>query len=755
MQLIGIYLGTHKNPVSKNLKENWYPFGNFDNCHGVKDFSNILKQVKENQTFINEFYNIRQGSGESKPSINLNCIVGKNGSGKSSVLSLLYRIMNNLACKLKEVLPDFNKDYSPIWAWGFNAELYYEMDGYLGYLEIFNNEKFQDNDKRRTGNLPVRLTIYNAEGNKEEILSRTSKNIEEEKDLLEKLGKSIFYTIGTNYSLYTNSVVRFNYDESQESWMNTIYHKNDGYFTPIVLVPYRNYNGKNSIIDTEKELRLANERVNTLAILLKASDDSAFIEGFMPEKVVYELKNVRNYRNEIKNKIKDLYPKDYKDTQKYGNFEKTVTKLKGFIGREWKKQLKGKKILDTDSSDLENEELKKIIFNNILCYLSYKTIKICIYYDRYKNHFKENGNNVFDSYITNREDCESKIKDIISNISNDTESTDFINLKIKQCIEFLRNGAFYLEKIGDEDGISIKEIIEEIENKNKENLMSLCVGGRRDEIENKKNLTYDSVFLKFLPPVFKKKYVYKKIGSNEEMTISQMSSGEQQLLYSLSYAVYHMKNAASNQLQLKGGNNLISIPYKNMNLIFDEAELYYHPEYQRQFIDKLLGILKRSHFEKDIDSINITIVTHSPFMLSDIPDSNILALNNGKRDTTFESKTLGANIYDLLSNQFFMESAIGAHVEKIINEIIDDYNGFKKIIDNKSEDKNDENKEKLVERYKNENNESFYAKFAQEIGDEYLRDVIQDMILQMQGKDYRERKIESYSRKIKQLENKK
>ncbi len=537
--------------------------------------------------------------------------------------------------------------------------------------------------------------------------------------------------------------------------MSTIYHKNDGYFTPIVLVPYRNYNGKNSIIDTEKELRLANERVNTFAILLKASDGSDFIEGFLPEKVVYELKDERLYITEIKDKIEKLRPDDYKKN----NFNRTANELKDFIGQEWKKYFEIKKILSDASSDLKNKELKKIIFNNILRYLSYKTIKICIYYDRYKKLFKENGNNVFDAYIVNKEDCKTKIRNIIRRICNnkkstyfinlkkntahdyiynDTEPTDFINLKIRQCIDFLENGAFYLEKINKGKGeVLVDDIIKKFFKKK----------------EEKPN--YDSVFLKLLPSVFKKKYVYKKIGSDDETTISQMSSGEQQLLYSLSYAVYHMKNAASNKLQSKGENNLISIPYKNMNLIFDEAELYYHPEYQRQFIDKLLGILKRSHFENDIDSINITIVTHSPFMLSDIPDSNILALNNGKRDTTFESKTLGANIYDLLSNQFFMESAIGAHVEKVINEIIDDYNVFKKIIDNESEEKNDENKEKLVEKYKNESNENFYVKFAQEIGDEYLRDVIQDMILQMQGKSYRERKIESYNRKIKQLENKK
>lgn len=734
MQLIGIYLGTHNNPVSKNLKENWYPFGNFDNCHGLADFSKILKQIKGNQTFVNEFYNIAQKDGKNNPAINLNCIVGKNGSGKSSVLALLYRIINNLACKLKEILPNLNKDYEPMWAWGFNAELYYEMDEInddgdihkkIGCIEIFDNDKYAYTEEREYP-LPVRLIIYS--NNKNDLLSIKPKNPEEEKEFLEKLGKSIFYTIGTNYSLYTNSVVRFNYDESQEEWMSTIYHKNDGYFTPIVLVPYRNYNGKNSIIDTEKELRLANERVNTLAILLKTSNNSSFIEDFMPKRVVYELKNGKTYRKEIKNKIKDLYSDDDRYKENPSDFEKNIAELKNFIGQEWIKQWKTEKILNTNPLSLKKEKLKKIIFNNIICYLSYKTIKICVYYDRYKKLFGEND--VFDAYIKNKEDCKNKIRGLISNIYNDKEQTDFINLKIKQCIDFLRNGSFYLEKIGDKDGIPIEKIIEEIKK------------------VRKGKLSYDSVFLKLLPHIFKKKYVYKKEDSDEEMTISQMSSGEQQLLYSLSYAIYHMKNAASNQLQLKKKrNNLISIPYRNMNLIFDEAELYYHPEYQRQFVDKLLGILKRSHFENVIDSINITIVTHSPFMLSDISASNILALEEGKRNTSFESKTLGANIYDLLSNQFFMKSAIGAHVEKIVNEIINDYNKFKH--------NNCEPTEGLKEKYENKGGENFYVKFAKEIGDEYLRDVIQDMILQMQGNNYKERKIETYKSKIERLENKK
>ena len=153
MQLIGIYLETHDSTVTKNLKENWYPFGRFDECNG-ENFSKVFNQINENQDFNKVFFEISNINNEKSPLVNLNCIVGKNGSGKSSVLSLLYRIINNLACKLKELLPDLNKDYSPVWAWGFNAKLYYEIENKIGCIEVFDNEKFQYNEER-TENLPV------------------------------------------------------------------------------------------------------------------------------------------------------------------------------------------------------------------------------------------------------------------------------------------------------------------------------------------------------------------------------------------------------------------------------------------------------------------------------------------------------------------------------------------------------------------------------------------------------------------------
>lgn len=75
------------------------------------------------------------------------------------------------------------------------------------------------------------------------------------------------------------------------------------------------------------------------------------------------------------------------------------------------------------------------------------------------------------------------------------------------------------------------------------------------------------------------------------------------------------------------------------------------------------------HF-KHIKSIQIIFVTHSPFILSDIPTENILALKKDCTETK-ELKTFSANIYDILNTSFFMEEgAIGDYAQWIIQFIV-------------------------------------------------------------------------------------
>ena len=66
------------------------------------------------------------------------------------------------------------------------------------------------------------------------------------------------------------------------------------------------------------------------------------------------------------------------------------------------------------------------------------------------------------------------------------------------------------------------------------------------------------------------------------------------------------------------------------------------------------------------------IVTHSPFILSDIPNDHILFLDNGRdKSKEINFSTFGANIHDLLRKSFFLnEGLMGVFAQKKINEIV-------------------------------------------------------------------------------------
>ncbi|MBT0788173.1 AAA family ATPase [Bacillus cereus] len=109
----------------------------------------------------------------------------------------------------------------------------------------------------------------------------------------------------------------------------------------------------------------------------------------------------------------------------------------------------------------------------------------------------------------------------------------------------------------------------------------------------------------------------------------------------------------------------------------DEGELYFHPQWQKQWLNTLLeGVVL---IFKDIQHpLQFLLTTHSPFILSDLSSDRVCFLkkdkSTGKIETVNQvedmSSTFGANIQQLYTNSFFLKgSLMGDFAKKKINEL--------------------------------------------------------------------------------------
>ena len=109
--------------------------------------------------------------------------------------------------------------------------------------------------------------------------------------------------------------------------------------------------------------------------------------------------------------------------------------------------------------------------------------------------------------------------------------------------------------------------------------------------------------------------------------------------------------------------------YNGITICLDETELGLHPQWQKAYLKHILESIK-IYVQNDF-VINILFVTHSPFILSDLPKENVIFLKDGKQEYPFKDKqTFGANIHTLLSHGFFMDGGLmGEFAKGKINDI--------------------------------------------------------------------------------------
>ena len=114
----------------------------------------------------------------------------------------------------------------------------------------------------------------------------------------------------------------------------------------------------------------------------------------------------------------------------------------------------------------------------------------------------------------------------------------------------------------------------------------------------------------------------------------------------------------------------------NIILLIDEADLTYHPEWQREYISLLTAFLVRVYPSSCCKNIQIILSTHSPILLGDIPRQNVIYLkadsdqHNTKVDNIVQLGTFGQNIHLLLQNSFFLKNGtMGRFAYNKINNI--------------------------------------------------------------------------------------
>ncbi|OMF75266.1 hypothetical protein BK143_02505 [Paenibacillus peoriae] len=150
--------------------------------------------------------------------------------------------------------------------------------------------------------------------------------------------------------------------------------------------------------------------------------------------------------------------------------------------------------------------------------------------------------------------------------------------------------------------------------------------------------------------------------------------------------------------------------HEHVVLVLDEPNNFMHPEWSRRLIHLLLEFLRDIHNfinasrNTSIENTNnskysIIIATHSPFVLSDLSEEHIIALEIDPSNENSEIrikknmyKTFASNIHTLFSHSLFMDTTIGEFAKGKINSIISRLN---QVVEGKGEKLSDQEKKEF------------------------------------------------------------
>lgn len=591
--------------------------------------------------YIKTVYDYYMAGEIYSPHITVSAIVGENGAGKSSIIEFEMRLINNFSAI---VFGEFAK----VDGWphlhfidGVDGELYYLLKQNVYRLCVTGRDVklycYYWQEEEENDNIVFKKPI---EIIKSHVVPKLGKPIRSAYansttyfESLKKLLPRFFYTVVLNQSAYaynTNDFASECNDEEYEievrngnnknekdeiipystedkCWLSGLFHKNDGYQIPIVLIPYRvegNY-------DINVENKLAYERL--ISIMVREDEEGRVINGHL-RMTSFDLKRKPcNY---------DLdYIHQRLGFRQFGSDD--YEKMKSILLNTWN-SLVGFDILANSKSYVYRKQA--------INYLVYKTLKIACTYDEYRKYRYR--------HIVQEEpfDEDSFQKLVQMTIANNSHVAN----KLYRTIAYLIWDIYEIH--GETKDKPLKIRIADINERWRN-----AFNERRIELTS--NIGSSLITEASIPPPFFDTAIgLVELNTGAYVPFEFLSSGEKQQAYSISALVYHLKNLDSVSDD-NSSSERVAYPY--IQLVLEEVELYYHPELQRQLIKNILDGIKQANL-RHIKWISICIVTHSPFVLSDIPSNNVLALRKDG-DEVFNIPCFASNIHEMLKLSFFLK----------------------------------------------------------------------------------------------------
>ena len=663
--------------IQKSLygRTEWFYFNKGFKIYEDKGGAIEKVTVEESAFDSNQFLYSR---ADKSLNVSVSAIVGQNGTGKSTIVDTVIRLLNNLAAAI--IGEDFV--YS-------SAQHLHYIDDVYASLAIYRDTKVL---VLTCKGRKLSLTSYSANSAYlDGLYDNASDDVEEIYDIaaptevlkgtesrttvlppqegLRHLLHEWFYTLVSNYSLYAYNYRDYEYEETDKTkltyfkgknpkmgmedryWLKGVFHKNDGYQTPVVIHPMR----EDGYINASKVNLLGKQNLISLAF----EQQDVVREDGTVDRFAFPFREI----NKTHHIVGFFFPNDGYDTKKSFTEQWIVSRFDVDTNKAKKLANLEKPIKEFWSAVLGIDYKEKT--SSLQCkawdYMAFKTIKVLWTY----KHYETVWNKAMDDY--NEATFKNGLKELLRDSSHRT-------LKIRQTAVYLlfhKEGDYYLNK-------GLKVDVDDMWSWMVDKIGQELYPNQDYHKIDKEDLLpppFVNVKLRLVDNEHLKAYYEEKV-ENDVIPFGGLSSGERQIAYTIGNILYHLRNLESGKKDLNANrDHATAIKYSYVNIMLDEVELYFHPDLQRRF----LGLLVDSICGLKMDScsgVNITLITHSPFVLSDIPDSNILYLSRDKNETVNHS-TFAANVHDLFDDAFFLPNTMGEIAQRKVEEVVGYYHQMK------------------------------------------------------------------------------